>query len=313
MNTVLKVQNLTIRYGPHTALNALNLDLTAGEITGIIGPNGAGKTSLIKALCGRIKTESGTITVAGQTLSHGKARQKLFGLVPQDIGLYPHLTASENLSVFAKIMGIKRVNRTSVIESAIKAVGLTDKANARVDTLSGGMKRRINVAAAIMHKPTILILDEPTAGVDIPARDAIHRIARDLTQTGMTVLLVTHELEQAEALCDRLILLSNGHKLADGKPANILQTCYKGASEVCVRFSTPPDKTIIESLAPFEFTPGELPTIWNAMTDANEVSFVSAFMAAMKGDTETIQEISVRRPGLPTLMRHVEKTGALPC
>lgn len=313
MTPALQVQNLTVKYGKETALSDLTLDLRAGEVTGLIGPNGAGKTSFIKALCGRIDPNGGSISVSGQHLSRGKARQKLLGLVPQDIGLYAHLTAAENLTVLAKIMGVPRRDRLDATTKALAAVGLSDKANVRVDALSGGMKRRINVAAAIMHNPDVLILDEPTAGVDIPARDTIHRIARDLAHTSMTVLLVTHELEQAEALCDRIIVLAAGHKLADGAPADILKSCYHGAREVSVRFAAPPDKTMIEGLRPFDFKPGDLPTIWTAMTDTNEVSFVSAFVTALRGGEDSIQEVSVRRPGLATLMHTLEKTGALPC
>jgi len=313
MTPVLNVRNLTVSYGTHTALSDLDLDLYAGEVTGVIGPNGAGKTSLIKALCGRLTPKNGDISVLGKNLSRGRTRQKLMGLVPQDIGLYPHLTASENLLVFAKIMGLSRTQRKGAANKALEAVGLTAKANIRVEALSGGMKRRINVAAAIMHGPEVLILDEPTAGVDIPARDTIHRIAQDLAKSGMAVLLVTHELEQAEALCDRIVILAKGYKLADGPPADILKSCYKGAREVSVRFSKSPNKTMIEGMRPFDFQPGELPTIWNAMTDTNEVSFVSAFMSALKSGEDAIQEVSVRRPGLASLMHTIEETGALPC
>jgi len=164
-----------------------------------------------------------------------------------------------------------------------------------------------------MHDPKLIIMDEPTAGVDIPARDSIHRLARKLAESGLGVLLVTHELEQAEALCDRILLLVNGRKLAYGKPSELLNHCYKGAREVMVRFSQPPNERIRAALAPHKFAESELPTIWTAMTDTSEIDFVESFMKSFHKGGNVIREISVRRPGLPSLMHHIEKTGGLPC
>ena len=223
------------------------------------------------------------------------------------------MTARENLEAFARIMGISGKARPVKISAALRAVDLMDKADARVDALSGGMKRRINVAAAIMHGPKLLILDEPTAGVDVPARDTIHRLSRSLANAGLGVLLVTHELEQAEALCDKLLILADGRKLAFESPAALLTHCYKGAREVMVRFSGPPDGELLDVLAPFRFREGELPAIWTAMTNSSEADFVTAFMSAASDHKSKIREISVRRPGLSSLMRDIEKNGQLPC
>lgn len=313
MTAVLSVRDLTVTYGTHTALDHLSVDMFSGEITGLIGPNGAGKTSLIKALCGRLGHAQGDIAVGGKRLARGKNRQKLIGLVPQDIGLYPHMTSRENLMAFARIMGISPNVRKLKVDAALRAVGLMDKAGARVDALSGGMKRRINVAAAIMHGPKLLILDEPTAGVDVPARDTIHRLSCSLAKAGLGVLLVTHELEQAEALCDKLLILAGGRKLAFDSPAHLLTHCYHGAREVMVRFAAPPSPEILQLLQPFRFSEGELPTIWTTMTEIDEARFVNAFMSSLTGHKDIIRELSVRRPGLSSLMRHIEKHQALPC
>lgn len=311
MTEILTVSNLTVRYADMVALNDVSADIKPGEIVGLIGPNGAGKTSFIKALCGGV-SYTGDIAVTGQILKRGHKRQHLIGLVPQDIALYGHMTARENLAIFAQIMGIPRKDRQTRVEAALEAVDLMQKANTRVTALSGGMKRRINVAAAIMHKPRLLILDEPTAGTDVPARDAVHRLAQLLSKTGMGVLLVTHELDQAEALCDRVIILSNGHKLAQGPTADILGECFGRSREVIVRFSSPPDGALLSALAPFKFCQGELPTIWTALTDASEVSFVSAFMTSVRGGDSLIREVTVRRPGLTSLMHYIEREAALP-
>ena len=220
------------------------------------------------------------------------------------------MSAKENLEVFSQIMGVPRQSRKDAISKAIRAVDLEDKADVLIKDLSGGMKRRINVAAAIMHDPKLIIFDEPTAGVDIPARDALHRLARKLTEQGMAVLLVTHELEQAEALCDKVLVLAQGKKLAFDHPAAILANSFSGAREVVLRYESPPSDAVLEAMKPFEFSQGELPTIWTTMTEASEVSFVSAFMSALKNDDQHVREISVRRPGLTSLMHKIEQTGA---
>lgn len=310
---VLSTRGLTVNYGNFCALDNLSIDINAGEIVGIIGPNGAGKTSFIKALCGRTHVSSGELLIQSKRLRAGQNRQKLIGLVPQDIGLYAHMTARENLLAFAKIMGMRGgKNRRDCVAAALASVEMDHKSEALVSELSGGMKRRINVAAAIMHSPSVLILDEPTAGVDTPARDTVHRLARELADSGMAVLLVTHELEQAEALCDKLLVLANGKTLAFDHPTTLLSKVYKDAREVMVRFSKPPKGAALESLKPFNFSQAELPTIWTAMTDATEVSFVSAFMASLRSGDTLVREISVRRPGLNHLMHAIEKSGELP-
>jgi len=311
MTPILRVQNLSVNYDTKRALDALSLDVSAGEVIGVIGPNGAGKTSFIKSLCGRVDF-TGDIEIGGRALKRGTHRQDLIGLVPQDIGLYPHMTAQENLDVFARIMGLDRAARAAAINTALDAVDMRAHRGTRLGAMSGGMKRRINVAAAIMHAPKLLILDEPTAGVDSPARDAVHRLARNLAQSGMGVLLITHELDHAEAMCDKVLILARGQALAFASPPDILTQCYGGAREIIVRFSVVPDRDMRGSMAPFAFSQGEMPTIWTAMTQASEVSFVSAFMAALKNADSTVREITVRRPGLSALMPVIERSGALP-
>jgi len=307
---LLEIEQLNVLYSDYHALKDLSLTARAGELIGIIGPNGAGKTSFIKALCGRVKHD-GVIKVSQQRLKQGTDRRAHIGLVPQDIGLYPHLTALENLSIISQLLRVPKAQKTKAAMDALEAVDMTAHAHKRVSDLSGGMKRRINVAAAIMHNPALIIFDEPTAGVDAPARDTVHRLARELTQRGMAVLLITHELEQAEALCDKILVLNQGETLAFDTPTAILGRSFHGAREVMVRYGAPPDSEILNAMKAFEFTQGELPTIWTAMTTASEVSFVSAFMTAMRGDDELIREISVRRPGLTALMHRIESTGSL--
>jgi len=304
---ILSVRDLTVEYGKYRALDKLSLNIAEGELVCVIGPNGAGKTSFVKALCGRLKL-NGKINVDGHILNRGSDRRQKIALVPQDIGLYPHLTARENLSVIGRLLGVKGKD---VIKKSLDAVEMSQHAKMRVSDMSGGMKRRINVAAAILTNPKLVIFDEPTAGVDAPARDTVHRLARKLADNGKAVILITHELEQAEALCDKVLVLCKGKKLAFEAPARLLERSFEGQREIMVRYAQQPTNDIHQAMSPFLFKEGELPTIWVAMTNANEVSFVSAFLTTIQGGEDKIREISVRRPGLTALMHRIEKTGQI--
>ena len=301
---ILSVDQLSVSYGKHRALHGLSLDIKPGELVGVIGPNGAGKTSFIKALCGRLDI-SGKIAINGTQLKRGMDRRRSIALVPQDIGLYPHLTATENLDVIGRLLGL---SDREIINTALKSVDMVKHADVRVSAMSGGMKRRINVAAAVLTDPSLIIFDEPTAGVDVPARDTLHRLARHLTKQGKAVILVTHELEQAEALCDKVLVLCEGKKLAFDTPSRLLRNAFQDQREIRIRFAVPPNRDMLEAMHPFEFKQDELPTIWSTMTNANEVSFVSAFMTSLRGGGDLLREISVRRPGLTALMHRIEQT-----
>ena len=303
--TLLTVRDLTVDYGKHRALEKLSLEIAKGELVGVIGPNGAGKTSFIKALCGRLNLK-GELKINGFDLKRGSDRRQHIALVPQDIGLYPHLTAEENLDVIGRLLGLKD---KEPITTALMAVEMSEHAKVQISNMSGGMKRRVNVAAAILTNPSLVIFDEPTAGVDAPARDTVHRLARKLADGGKAVILITHELEQAEALCDKVLVLCKGKRLAFEPPTQLLERSFLGQREVKVRYAAAPTKDITEAMQPFDFKQGELPTIWLAMTKSSEVSFVSAFMSALQNENELIREISVRKPGLTALMHRIEKTG----
>lgn len=303
----LSVANLNIHYGAHQALKDLTLDIKAGELIGVIGPNGAGKTSFIRALCGRVKAK-GDIVVAGTTILSGNDRRALIGLVPQDIGLYPQLTARENLDVIARLLGLKRPVRKEAVRRALDAVDMMEKADNLVQDLSGGMKRRINVAAAIMNDPSVIIFDEPTAGVDIPARDTVHRLARQLAESGKAVILVTHELEQAEALCDKILILQDGNLLAFDSVSALLDSYFGKSRDVFVRFAKIPAQNTLQKLARFNFKQAELATIWKAETQLDEALFLSSFTEALPAEQNDIREISFRKPGLTALIHQIKST-----
>lgn len=307
---VLIVDNVTVNYGDRRALEALSFAVQPGEIVGLLGPNGAGKTTLIRSVCGRLATASGAISVNGVPVKPGTAIDQRIGLVPQEIGLYPYLSAQENLDAFARMAGLDQAARAVATAQALEAVDLADRAGTLVRDMSGGMKRRINFAAAILHRPELLILDEPTAGVDVTARDTMHRLMRTLTQEGIAVLFVTHEMEQAELLCDRVLMLVAGKRIGFDTPDALLQTAFQGSREIVVRFLAVPPVPARDVLARMGFARGELETVWMTRTNKDETEFVANVKKNLSGLAE-LREISIRQPGLASLMHVVKVKGAL--
>ena len=211
---VLDIQNLSKAFGQRQALTKLTLRLLPGEVYGLLGPNGAGKTTTINLLSGLLRPDSGQVLIAGQPAS--EATKPYLGIMPQQNLLYQSLTCRENLSFFAKIYGLKSSLRSQRIQASLQAVNLQDRAKSVVGSLSGGMQRRLSLAVAIVHQPKLVVLDEPTTGLDIEARYEVWELIRQLKQQGVTVLLTTHLLDEAERLCDRIGFLKQGQLIAQG-------------------------------------------------------------------------------------------------
>ncbi len=211
---MLKISSLSKRFGQRQALSELSLDLPPGEIYGLLGPNGAGKTTALNMLCGLLKPDSGEILIKGQPVS--EATKLLVGVMPQQNLLYQSLTCQETLSFLARIYGLKRKEMPARVQACLAAVNLADRANDVVGDLSGGMQRRLSLAAAIIHQPKLVVLDEPSTGLDIEARYEVWELIRQLKQQGVTVLLTTHLLDEVERLCDRIGIIKQGKLLAEG-------------------------------------------------------------------------------------------------
>jgi ABC-2 type transport system ATP-binding protein len=218
---VLEIKNLTKTYGKRQVLRDLTLRIKPGEIYGLLGPNGAGKTTTINILCNLLKADSGVIKINGLPVS--KATKLLIGVAPQENLLYKTLSCQENLNFYAQIYGLNARQRKQQIESSLAAVKLLDRAKSPVETLSGGMQRRVNIATALVHQPKLLILDEPTTGLDIEARYEIWDLIRRLKNQGMTILLTTHLLDEAERLCQRIGILKGGRIVAEGSLEQLRQ------------------------------------------------------------------------------------------
>ena len=209
-------------FGSLTALNGLNLDVLPGERVALLGPNGAGKTTLVRAICGRVRLDRGEIRLFNEPAGSPKALQHL-GVVPQEIALYGDLTAKENLSIFAKLHGLRRREATRRVAEVLEWIGLKDRANDLVKNFSGGMKRRVNLACGVLHHPPLILLDEPTVGVDPQSRERIFLMLDELSKQGAAIILTTHHLEEAEQQSDRIVIMDHGRVIAEGSLADLIE------------------------------------------------------------------------------------------
>jgi len=213
----LRVVGLSKYYGPTSAVSGLNFEIREGEIFGLLGPNGAGKTSTIAMLATQRRPSGGDALLFGRSASREPYQvRQMIGFAPQEVSLYPQLTAAENLQFFGRIYGVNRAELSERIDALLTMVGLEAHGDERVDTFSGGMKRRLNLAVSIVHRPKLILLDEPTAGVDPESREQILNIIGRLRDNGSAILYTTHYMEEAERLCDRVGILNEGHLVAVG-------------------------------------------------------------------------------------------------
>lgn len=237
---VLNINKLRKSYKGRPVLQDLTLNITAGEIYGLLGQNGAGKTTTINIICNLLKADSGEIAINNQPVS--EATKKLIGVAPQENLLYKTLSCEENLNFYAQIYGLNTQQRRQQVEICLAAVNLLDRAKSPVETLSGGMQRRLNIAVALVHQPKLVILDEPTTGLDIEARYEIWDLIRNLKSQGITVLLTTHLLDEAERLCQRIGILKGGKIVAEGSLEE-LKKCI-AAQEIVVIQTSEAEKAI---------------------------------------------------------------------
>lgn len=247
---MLSIEKLRKSYGKRAVLQDLTLNILPGEIYGLLGPNGAGKTTTINIICNLLRADTGAIAINNQPVS--EATKKLIGVAPQENLLYKTLSCEENLNFFAQIYGFKGQQRRQQVQASLAAVNLSDRAKSPVETLSGGMQRRLNIAVALVHQPKLVILDEPTTGLDIEARYEIWDLIRRLKNQGITILLTTHLLDEAERLCQRIGILKGGQIVAEGSLEELRQRIP--AQEIVVVQTPEEEKAIARSLE-LGFTP----------------------------------------------------------
>jgi ABC-2 type transport system ATP-binding protein len=221
---ILEVLDVTKRYGPTVALDGVSFQVAEGEMFGLLGPNGAGKTTLLSIVSCLLFPTSGEVRIAGRTVRPADLDlRRTIGIVPQELAVYGQLTGRENLRFFGELYGLAGVDLARRVDEVLRAVALTDRADARVDTYSGGMKRRLNLGAALLHRPRLLLLDEPTVGVDPQSRHHIFEEVRRLNAAGVTVVYTSHYMEEVQALCRRVGIIDHGRLIACDTLPNLLR------------------------------------------------------------------------------------------
>jgi ABC-2 type transport system ATP-binding protein len=222
---IIEIKNLTktFKHASEPAVNGISFSINRNEIFGLLGPNGAGKTTTISILCGLFPPSSGSVSIDGKDLHNDLSSIKnIVGIVPQDIALYPTLTARENLSFYGSMYGLYGKDLKDKIETWLEKLGLAEAAKRQVVTYSGGMKRRVNLIAGVLHNPKILFLDEPTVGVDVQSRNVIIEHLKEINAEGTTIIYTSHHMEEAENFCTRVSIIDHGKILTEGTPSELI-------------------------------------------------------------------------------------------
>ncbi|MDQ0506584.1 ABC transporter ATP-binding protein [Xanthobacter agilis] len=301
----LAIEGLDAGYGRTPVLHALSLTVPAGCVTALVGPNGAGKSTLIRAICGRLAVKAGAIAICGLPADTAEARGKI-GLAPQDIALYRALTIAENLAVFAELSGLSPSDGRLRVAQVLERTGTAARQDERIDRLSGGWQRRANLAAALMGAPRLLLLDEPTAGVDASAREALAVLVRALAHDGLAVLLVTHDFEFAEQVADRAAILMGGHMALEGPLADLLGQRFAHRRAVEITFAAPPPALRAELLASLGLAT-EGATARGLISDSPRA--VSTLLARLDTLGLPPRTLTLKTPGLPALYDAVTSAG----
>jgi ABC-2 type transport system ATP-binding protein len=238
---MLKISNLKKSYGDIHAVKGVDIEVKQGEIVGLLGPNGAGKSTTISMISTLIKPDAGLIEFKDtDVLKNPKPIQQVLGIVPQEIALYPTLTGYENLKFWGSAYGLKGQELKRKIEEISEIIGIKDRLKDKVEKYSGGMKRRINIGAALLHDPELLIMDEPTVGIDPQSRNHILETIKELNKKGMSIIYTSHYMEEVEFLCDRIYIMDEGVVIASGTKESLIDT-IKGERKIIVTFSHDPN------------------------------------------------------------------------
>jgi ABC-2 type transport system ATP-binding protein len=292
-DAAISIDNLQKTYvGGKRALDGVTFDVPRGQIFGLLGPNGAGKSTTINILSGMVMKTGGSASIWGFDIdAHPRNAKASIGIVPQEILFDPFFTPFETLELVAGLYGVPKERRRSM--ELLKAVHLEDKADAYARTLSGGMKRRLLVAKAMVHSPPILVLDEPTAGVDVELRQQLWAYVRALNQQGVTIVLTTHYLEEAEELCDRIAIINNGKLIANKPTKELIGMANEKVVEVTVdrEVETLPSSTLFQKI---EVSAGRVLSITYSKANANAGQVLAAVQAAGFG----IADVSTREADL---------------
>ena len=280
----LQITNVAKSFGKLRALDGVSLELRDREVLGLLGPNGAGKSTTVRTIMGRVTPDSGEVTIFGQrALPKDTHARERVGVVPQEIALYPLLSTRENLVVFGRYYGLSGAELDAAIKNALDWSALSDRANDITKTLSGGMKRRLNMAAGVLHTPRVLLLDEPTVGVDPQSRERIYDMIERLRGDGVSLIYTTHYMEEAERLCDRIAVIDHGKVIASGTQEELVRQTIGTGRDVTI-----------------ELASGE--KIVRTVASAEE-------MLKVVKELEGVRDVSMRAPTLEKVFLHLTGRG----
>jgi len=305
MGAVLRCSGLRKAFGDIQAVDDVGFTIAPGETYGLLGPNGAGKTTSISMIAGLLHPDAGDIEVVGTPMTPRALDAKAaVGLVPQDLAIYPDLTARENLRFFARLQGLSRADAGARGDEVLEVIGLTDRADDRAGEFSGGMKRRLNIGIGLLHHPKLLILDEPTVGVDPQSRNAILESVEHLSIEGLAVLYTTHYMEEAERLCDRIGIVDQGRLVAEGTRRELIATI---AEQDVVRLHVAGDGAAAARAC------DDLDGVTSAEVEGEEIvclldgaaAKLPALLGAVAAVGATVDGVEVREPDLEDVFLHL--------
>jgi len=301
---VLVVSGARRRFAEHKALRDVSLALNAGEVVALLGPNGAGKTTLMRAITGRLRLESGTVSVMGRDPRSDREARAQLGLVPQSIALYAQLSARENLQVFARLLGVRAADLDAAVDEGLSRSGLKDRADELLRNLSGGMQRRLNIVAGTLHRPALLLLDEPTVGVDLAAREAIHTMLHELRDAGIGMLISTHDFDQAARIADRVAFMVDGQIVVEGRVDELVRRVFGESKELLVSLVQPADAAAEEFLRSHKLQSTRDRRLWSGpLTGGYEE--LPEIEARLEQSGLHAAEIRLRDPGLSGVFLHL--------
>jgi len=303
---VLRCAGLRKSFGERVAVNGVGFHIAPGETYGLLGPNGAGKTTTISMICGLLRRDAGEVYVDGRSIDIGTTKAKgAIGYVPQDLAIYPDLTARENLRFFGRLQHLGGRDLDRRVDEVLDVIALTDRAKDRVEAFSGGMKRRLNIGIGLLHDPKLLVLDEPTVGVDPQSRNAILSSVADLESEGMAILYTTHYMEEAERLCDRIGIIDEGRIKAEGTRRELVEL-IGGRDRVALTASGQLGPAA-ESLRRLDERIAEV-TVSEGRIEALVVearSILPAMLAAVAAAGAAVRSVEVIEPDLEAVFLHL--------
>jgi ABC-2 type transport system ATP-binding protein len=296
---VLQVTDASRRYGRRPALERVSLHIAEGEIYALVGRNGAGKSTLAKAAIGALSLDDGSVRVRGGDPARDPAARRAIGIAPQDIALFGHLTVAENVTVFATLAGL-RAGRTEAVRTAMDETACADRAGQRLDQLSGGWRRRANLAAAIVHRPSLLVLDEPTEGLDSETRAILRRLIDRLRGRGAAILLISHDSEDVAALADRVGVLHAGRLVAEGPPDVLAAEAFGARQRLSVTLAAA-SPTAAPILDRHGLTASADGLTWSGLID-DAAACAQRIDEALRAVGVGLRELAVRPPGVDALI-----------